>query len=38
MAKKVARYRSGACDCFYDPDRGEPKNGIMPGAALVLVD
>ncbi len=34
MAKDMARYRCIACDYIYDPYRGEPKNGIMPGTAF----
>jgi rubredoxin len=32
--KKMSRYRCIACDYIYDPARGEPKNGIMPGTAF----
>jgi rubredoxin len=28
---KPSRYRCVACDYIYDPERGEPKNGIKPG-------
>ncbi|MDD1662913.1 MAG: rubredoxin [Methanomicrobiales archaeon] len=34
MAKKMSRYRCVACDYIYDPERGEPKNGIIPGTAF----
>jgi rubredoxin len=34
MAKKMSRYRCVACGYIYDPARGEPKNGIMPGTAF----
>ncbi len=28
------RYRCLACGYIYDPERGEPKNGISPGTAF----
>jgi rubredoxin len=28
------RYRCVACDYIYDPERGEPKNGIAAGTAF----
>ena len=29
-----SRYRCAACDYIYNPERGEPKNGIKPGTAF----
>jgi rubredoxin len=28
---ETVKYRCAACDYIYDPERGEPKNGIKPG-------
>ena len=32
--KKMARYVCEICGYIYSPERGEPKNGIMPGTAF----
>ena len=34
MARKESRYACVACGYIYDPGRGEPKNGILPGTAF----
>ncbi len=34
MEAPSGRYRCVACGYLYDPQRGEPKNGIKPGTAF----
>jgi len=34
MEAPTGRYRCIACGYMYDPERGEPKNGIKPGTAF----
>lgn len=34
MEAPTGRYRCVACGYLYDPERGEPKNGIKPGTAF----
>lgn len=31
MASKMARYRCQVCGYVYDPEAGDPENGIAPG-------
>lgn len=32
--KKMKKYECDACEYVYDPEKGDPENGIEPGTAF----